>query len=288
MPRRCAVGEIYAKRGAAVRLVYLAGALAWWVLSGFGMLGRRTTIVLCYHAVRDGQHERFERQMRSISDRCVARVGDETSGGLGLPRVALTSDDAFECLNRNARPLLESLGIEVGVYAVTGNPGDTPRWDIASDHPEASERTMTEAELREADASPAFRIGSHTVSHPRLAELDESAIRAELTESKRRLDELLARGVDELALPHGSVDERVLKIAGECGYRTVYLLGAAASASSGAGAVPRCSMSPDVWPIEFFLTTRGAYGWLPAFRGLVRRVIGGGGAPAARTQGATA
>ena len=252
----------------------------WWVATGFGLLGRRTTIVLCYHAVRDTQRAAFERQMAAIASRCVANVHRTASPHrVGLPRVAVTFDDAFECLDRNARPVLESLRVEAGVYAVTGNAGRPPEWDIAADHPEATERTMTDDELKAAERSSAFRLGSHTVSHPRLADLSEEEIRRELAGSRAALEVLLGREVDELALPHGSYDPRVLRLAEDAGYRTVYALGQAASQANPGICVPRCSMSPDVWPIEFFLTTRGAYGWLPAFRGLIRS-LRRAGAPA--------
>ncbi|MBK8323921.1 MAG: polysaccharide deacetylase family protein [Betaproteobacteria bacterium] len=78
------------------------------------------------------------------------------------------------------------------------------------------------AEVAAMRASGLVAFGSHTASHPILSRLDEAQIREELGRSHA---ELVARDLgdaDVLAYPVGgdeAYDERVVRIARECGYR---------------------------------------------------------------------
>ena len=60
-------------------------------------------------------------------------------------------------------------------------------------------------------------VACHSVTHPSLQELADDQIRAELLEDRRRLEQLVGYPVRGFALPNGSWDHRVLRIARECG-----------------------------------------------------------------------
>ena len=64
--------NVYGKRGPLVRCVYLAVAISWWLLTGFGRLGRPRVVTLCYHGVTRDQRDRFRRQMALIAGRTVS------------------------------------------------------------------------------------------------------------------------------------------------------------------------------------------------------------------------
>lgn len=266
--------SVYGRCGLFVRASYLVVAGVFYLLTGAGHRGRGRRAVLCYHGVAREQRERFRRQMTRIADRAVAcAVGD---GGKHEAqdrsiRVCITFDDAFENLLENALPILDSLGIPATVFAVPGNLGRTPQWRISQSHPEHKERIMTAEQLR-GICSGNIAIGSHTLTHPALTELSAEQIRWELAESKRNLEEMLGRPVVDLALPHGACSDVVLDIARETGYRRVYTLEPRAWTQSDGIAVPRFSMSPDAWGIEFYLTCAGAYAWLGPWRRFVRAI----------------
>ena len=65
-----------------------------------------------------------------------------------------------------------------------------------------------------------FTVGSHCVTHRRLTELSEEALRNELVESRRRLEVRVGRSVEHLAYPCGVFGRRELAAAREAGYRT--------------------------------------------------------------------
>jgi peptidoglycan/xylan/chitin deacetylase (PgdA/CDA1 family) len=266
------LASAYAKRGLLVRMVYLASALLAWVATGFGRLGARGTVVLCYHGVSAAQRRAFEWQMRRIAGRTrsVTDLAEAPARGR-LPAVCVTFDDAFASLLENALPVMRQHDIAPTVFAVTGNLGRPPQWAMAPDHPEAREVLMTTAEIERAAAS-GCRFGSHTVNHVDLAAVPMSHVREELTQSKAALEKLLGVEVDDFALPYGSYRGDVLSAAASAGYRRTFTLEPALVAGELArGAVGRFSMSPDVWRIEFLLTCAGAYGWLAFVRRMVRK-----------------
>jgi peptidoglycan/xylan/chitin deacetylase (PgdA/CDA1 family) len=82
---------------------------------------------------------------------------------------------------------------------------------------------MDEHELRRLLASPLAALGSHTRSHPRLARSSASTLRAELTESRRDLEERFGRDVEHLCFPYGmasAAGPREFAAAAAAGYTT--------------------------------------------------------------------
>jgi len=124
-----------------------------------------------------------------------------------LPQVLLTFDDGWTGSFLEAGPILEQAGARAIVFVTTGLIG----------HPLfASEQLLR-------DLPPdVFEIGAHTVTHPFLAECSSPVVRRELNESRCQLEDILGRCVDSLSVPNGSLDERVLKIARECGYELIF------------------------------------------------------------------
>lgn len=61
-------------------------------------------------------------------------------------------------------------------------------------------------------------VGSHTVDHHRLDTLTEPELRRQLVESKARLEELTATGVEYFAPPGGSSHARLADVLEETGY----------------------------------------------------------------------
>lgn len=67
--------------------------------------------------------------------------------------------------------------------------------------------------------SGGVEIGSHTVSHPILTNVGEAILRAELKESKARLEAELGHAVKLFCYPNGNYDARVRRAVEEAGYR---------------------------------------------------------------------
>ena len=257
--------SVYASRGIIPRTLYLLVALVVWIFSSFGRRYRRRTVVLCYHGVRAIQKRRFHWQMRHIARR--------TYDSEALPRISITFDDAFAGLLDNALPLMRELKIPATVFAVADNLGRRPRWPMAPGHPERAEITMTAEQLMRVTNDGWCRIGSHTLTHADLAQLSPQRAEEELIQSKKVLESLLDNTIEDLALPHGSYNDRILAIAQAAGYKRIFTLDCHLhSPERDDLVVGRFLMSPDVWRIEFLLTCAGSYSWLHTWRSFLRQL----------------
>lgn len=77
---------------------------------------------------------------------------------------------------------------------------------------------MTKSQIRELDRM-GMEIGSHTVNHAILPELDEKAAMRELTDSRKALEDLLAKPVTAFCFPKGRFNARTCALVREAGYR---------------------------------------------------------------------
>jgi peptidoglycan/xylan/chitin deacetylase (PgdA/CDA1 family) len=87
--------------------------------------------------------------------------------------------------------------------------------------PSTESRPMTWEQIREMSAA-GIEFGSHTVSHPILANVSEQRLQFELQESKRAIEEQLGLSCKAISYPVGGAsafDQRVVRIAAESGYR---------------------------------------------------------------------
>ena len=196
-----------------------------------------TPLVLCYHAVVEGEpqrlavrRQRLESQLRSLLRRgyrpVTAADAVEQRGRL----LHVTFDDAYRSV-ADVLPLLAGLGVPATIFACTdyardGRPFDVPelREDAAAD-PSAF-ATMDWAALRAAASSGGVEIGSHTVSHPHLPRLSDAELERELRESKVELEDQLGSMCRYLAYPYGEEDDRVRAAARRAGYDAAFAVDA--------------------------------------------------------------
>ncbi len=80
-------------------------------------------------------------------------------------------------------------------------------------------------EILEMDRSGLVLFGSHSVTHPNLATLPDDALKHELSQSKRTLENHLAKPVDAFAYPYGARgfwDERTISELETAGYSCAF------------------------------------------------------------------
>lgn len=278
----------YSEYSRPIRVAYLLVAAACWAFDALVRLvraPRRQAVVLCYHGITPRQRDAFARQMATIAGRVVDIAQQRADGhAWRWPRVCVTFDDAFVNLLDNALPALAAHDIPAVIFAVPGNLGTPPRWRIPPDHPEAAEPTMTPAQLLAVSRLGPCRVASHTFTHVPLGVSPAAAVETECVRSKEALEALLARHVEDLALPYGSYTDEVLAIARRAGYRRIHTLDPCLHPLGTAGTVGRFSMDPEAWRLEFALTCAGAYRWLHPWRRLLRRLRGKARAAAPASQ----
>jgi len=138
--------------------------------------------------------------------RSLDQVLTPKSGSTGAS-VAITFDDGYRNNYEYALPALVDAGCTACFYVVAGKIGQDRNY-------------MTAAQLRDMDAA-GMTIGSHTMTHAFLSDISTDQVRRELADSRALLEDTLGREVLHFAIPGGHYDRRVIKIARECGYRSV-------------------------------------------------------------------
>ena len=129
--------------------------------------------------------------------------------------IVLTFDDGYENLIRNAAPLLAELGWPYTVFLVSERIGQRNEWVVA----EGYEPTplLSWPQIHELSAQGFARFQPHTVTHPRLKELDEPMIRREIADCRDQLQDRLQTAMNCLCYPYGDYSPRVIEVAREEG-----------------------------------------------------------------------
>ena len=195
----------------------------------------KTTIpILMYHQVTPRPHpalrkyavtpRAFGAQMNWLTiagyvpitlDRLLAhRIGH---GSLPARSIVITFDDGFQDCVEHAVPILHARGFTAIFYLVAGLVGKTSRWLLPKRGVELPLIDWAAARRLEAAG---FQCGSHSLSHPRLADLSSEACREELLGSRHLLEDHLGHEVSHLAYPFGSFNEKVRALVSEAGYRS--------------------------------------------------------------------
>ena len=149
----------------------------------------------------------FESHLRHLSDAGWDVIDcDRFVRGLErpetLPRRAalITFDDAYRSTVTVALPLLERHACAGVVFVPTDYVGGTNRFDANTDHP--TEPICSWDDLHELERR-GVSVQSHGASHSAFSELTPEQIETELTDSKRVLEERLAKQVTLFAFPYG-------------------------------------------------------------------------------------
>ena len=162
--------------------------------------------------------------------------------------VVLSFDDGDVSNARVALPLLAERGM-VAEFFVTSDFVDTPGW-------------LARADIR-ALLDAGMGVQAHGRSHRFLEDLDVTAMRAELADSRERL-QALGADVTALALPGGRGGARERDAAFELGYRHVLT------------SIPGCNRRIEAGRLERIAITRGldldAFAALVAWKGAAPRL----------------
>jgi peptidoglycan/xylan/chitin deacetylase (PgdA/CDA1 family) len=193
-------------------------------------------------------------------------------------RVIITFDDGFRDCAHYTAPILRSHGFSATYFLVAGLMGGPGTWLRAERGIEPPLMSWDDARALAADG---HRCGSHSMTHPRLAEISADACRDELARSRSSIEEQVGHTVRELAYPFGSENERVRAVAAECGYESACTVEIGLSTSADpALALRRVPVLGTDSLIDFKSRVRTGYTVSDRLRALAQSVVG-----ASRTAG---
>lgn len=171
--------------------------------------------VLLYHSIGSNlEHDtygisisktRFTDHIRYLKDNYeIIAIDKEYKNNLEKKSISITFDDGYKD-NLIALELCEKYNIPFSLYITTGEIGNKYYLD--------------ENDIRIFAKSDKCILGTHSVTHPRLAELHYKDQYFELNESKKRLQDIISKEVLDMSYPHGSYNNDTLKLLDELGYK---------------------------------------------------------------------
>lgn len=184
-------------------------------------------IVLNFHRVEAPTGFEINRVSPDRFERLLGVVG-ETGRVVGalhrgpltiMPEVLFTFDDGFGSIVEHALPRLRSRRWGALVFLVSKYVGQNDDWDV---HLLGRTRPMMTWRQAREWASAGFIFGSHTRTHRDLTALSDSALKEELVDSKREIEDQLGAAVSMLSYPFGRHDRRVRDAARAAGYEAAF------------------------------------------------------------------
>jgi peptidoglycan/xylan/chitin deacetylase (PgdA/CDA1 family) len=147
----------------------------------------------------------FESQIEALSKNGYRSIFFEDVGALDPDGkyVVITFDDGLIGNVKFALPVLRKYGFKAVFFAAAGSIG--------------SPGFMSWTDLQELIDS-GMSIQSHTMSHRSLQILSDNEVAYELRESKRLIEDKLKVRVSSISFPHGSYNQKVVRIASDSGY----------------------------------------------------------------------
>lgn len=185
--------------------------------------------VLAYHAVSPYPNPlsvdiaRLRHQVRRMLRKGFRPVtfGMVADGSAPPRSFAVTFDDGFRSVYDRARPVLAALGVTATVFLPTSRMGrDEPlAWPGLTPSPMPPEelQPMSWDQVRDL-VELGWEVGSHTLTHPKLTQVDDRRLATELQESKRVCEDQTGTLCRTLAYPFGDADGRVVQAALDAGY----------------------------------------------------------------------
>jgi glycosyltransferase involved in cell wall biosynthesis/peptidoglycan/xylan/chitin deacetylase (PgdA/CDA1 family) len=166
---------------------------------------------------------------------------------VGRP-VMITFDDGYQDFADTAWPLLRRHDFRAEVFVVTDLVGGRADWDCRFGDPASLMAPDTIATL----ASQGARFGSHLASHCGADGLSTRDLAEELLRSRHCLSQWTGLQPCALAAPFGLTDQRLQRLAAECGYSIGFSTeSAAASLSDDPMRLPRMEVRGDMELEEF-------------------------------------
>lgn len=185
---------------------------------------------------------RFRFRVLSLDD-----VLDRLERGEPAPRrsAVITFDDGYAETHTLAWPLLRKFGFPATVFVTPGEVGlpGFATWDQIIDM-----------------SKDAVTIGSHTMHHSYLPNVDDRQLPEELLQSKAVIEDRIGRRIDYLSYPIGGYTPQAQAAARQAGYRAALTTNRGISRAVDRFALRRVKMTErDTHPLLLLVKTSGYY-----------------------------
>jgi peptidoglycan/xylan/chitin deacetylase (PgdA/CDA1 family) len=193
-----------------------------------------SAVILMYHIIDDaktaGERQwccpvwKFKEQMHWLVDSGyqVMTLSDvvsaiEKSSEIPERSVCVTFDDGTRCIIDKALPILNDLRIPATAFIVAGYIGRTNDWDWAQGW---SRRDLVDVAGLRLLRDGGVEIGSHSMTHADLSVASRAELKAEVSDSKSYLEDVLGTEIRHFAYPFGRVTADAVDAVRVAGYQS--------------------------------------------------------------------
>ena len=252
----------------------------------------RNCVFLGYHSVtEDGppylslRPRTFERQLDLLRragyrSGTVATLRQIAAGERPPGRHAfLTFDDGFADTVTTALPLMSERALTGMAFVLPGHLDAAAPLDWPEVAGEAARRPglmrSMDWSMLETLVEAGWDVGSHTMSHPRLTDLDDEALAGELLDSRRAVEARLGR-CEMFAYPFGAWDDRVARAVAAAGYSFAFTLPFGEQTTATPLSIPRVTIDDrdTAWRFRAKLSGVGRSVLFSSLRPMARRAAG--------------
>ncbi|CAA6605488.1 Predicted xylanase/chitin deacetylase [Rhodospirillaceae bacterium LM-1] len=194
--------------------------------------------------------EQFEAHLRHLKEGgyrvlSLAEIADALASGKDLPEksVAITIDDAYLSVYREAWPRLKAYGFPFTLFVTT------------KDVDGGSKLYMSWEQMREM-VKAGVAIGNHSATHPHMAEMKPEQVLEEFNKSQQRFKEELGFAPGLMAYPYGEASQGVIDQAGKAGFKVGFgQHSGVAHAGGNPFYIPRFALNEHYGDLERFKRT---------------------------------
>ncbi len=172
--------------------------------------------ILMYHSIVD-DHDKsvsinsFEKQMIFMKKMGYQTIGfKDLNNNNNNKKFIITFDDGYENIFINAFPILIRLGFKATCFIITNKIGHYNEWDINEDN-YIKMKLMNHDQISEW-LQNGFNVGSHTMDHLDLIELNCENKNQQIIDSKKFFKDVFKIEIDSFAYPFGSYDSETVNI----------------------------------------------------------------------------
>ncbi|MGE5429450.1 MAG: polysaccharide deacetylase family protein [Syntrophomonadaceae bacterium] len=230
--------------------------------------------VIYFHSVKDGERDKFIRQMNVLKKNALPLRADYT-GRLqnGKNCVIVTFDDGFKSIIKNALPELQKLEIPCAIFFPVKYLGQRPEWECNKRFHDGDEEIMTSRDLKDLPVE-LVKIGSHSFSHSMMTKLDPPAVKVEFIRSKEILESISGAEVNLFSFPYGDVNNELTQQALAAGYKRTFTSSyEVVKSEMNKSVIGRVRTDPSDNLLEFKLKIMGAYKWMIYLRFLKEKFL---------------
>ena len=174
--------------------------------------------------------------------------------------MVLSFDDGYADNLLLGAPILRSYGFQATCYVVSSAIGGHNNWDSKQ---LGVEKPLMDRVAIEKWLEAGHEIGSHTVNHCHLTQVDHAQAEYEIFESRRQLQQVTGTSVDHFCYPWGENDTNVVDLVRAAGYSSaVTTKRGPAVPQSDPLLLPRISIDRGRGLFKFALHAATPYSWL--------------------------